>query len=253
MNPILPTEETIDYEDRLYLNPQIGLDESNQFIENLRETQDNNIAQIQTQTQRLGTDVPSSLGGLTGPGSYFTSRYATPQNLSTLQNLRTAAQATALNQVLENEEAMWKKRYQEAYRNYQSRAWNKQNNAGDGDGTDPSQLPVDVNTEEKPAEGSVKENTNTGQGNVIPVTDYVNDYQDSSGQWWVLGSIRAGDSILLNSLDLNIRNAKNGDIVNKAGQNFIFIQNDQYPDGVWFRATKSAGPGTYSPYAGENE
>ena len=112
MNPILPTEETIEYEDRLYLNPQIGLDESNQFIENLRETQDNNIAQTQTQTQRLGTDVPSSLGGLTGPGSYFTSRYATPQNSSTLQNLRTAAQATALNQVLANEQAMWKKRSQ---------------------------------------------------------------------------------------------------------------------------------------------
>lgn len=149
MNPILPTEETIEYEDRLYLNPQIGLDESNQFIENLRETQDNNITQIQNQTHRLGTDVPSSLSGLTGPGSYFTSRYATPQNSSTLQNLRTAAQATALNQVLANEQAMWKKRYDDAYRAYQKRSWDNSKT------TNPStEEPDNIDTEETTTEVS---------------------------------------------------------------------------------------------------
>lgn len=129
MNPILPTEETTEYEDRLYLNPQIGVDESNQFIEKLRETQNNNVAQIKTQTQNLGTDVPSILGGLAGGTGYWTSRYQTPQTNAAVSDLRAAAQATALNQALANEEAMWKKRYQEAYRNYQSRAWDKQNNA----------------------------------------------------------------------------------------------------------------------------
>ena len=179
MNPILPTEETIEYEDRLYLNPQIGLDESNQFIENLRETQDNNIAQTQTQTQRLGTDVPSSLGGLTGPGSYFTSRYATPQNLSTLQNLRTAAQATALNQVLANEQAMWEKRYNDAYRAYQKRSWDKVNPS-----TNPEQEGEDP--EYKSSSSTVDPPTVSGKAGystiVDPATGNIIDVSTESGE-----------------------------------------------------------------------
>jgi hypothetical protein len=75
----------------------------------------------------LGTDVPSVIGGLTGGNSYFTSRYQTPQTNAAVSNLRAAAQAQALNEVLANEQAIWKKRYQDAYRAAQRRSGGRGN------------------------------------------------------------------------------------------------------------------------------
>lgn len=121
MDNILPENEFVEIEGRQYLNPQTGLDESNAFIENLRATQGQQNQEIAQQTQRLGTDIPTNLGGLTGAESYFTSRYQTPQTNAAVANLRATAQAAALNEVLANEQAIWKKRYQDAYRNYQKR------------------------------------------------------------------------------------------------------------------------------------
>ena len=122
MDNLLPENEYKEFEGRAYLNPQVMVDESNTFIDNLRSSQGQQNQEIFTDTQRLGTDVPSNLGGLTGAGSYFTSRYQTPQTASNIANLRATAQASALNQVLANEEAMWKKRYNDAYRSYQKRS-----------------------------------------------------------------------------------------------------------------------------------
>ena len=119
----LPDNEVTEVEGRKYLNPNLVVDETNTFIDRLRNTQQANMQQTATQTQRLGTDVPSDLGGLTGAGSYWSSRYVTPQTSSVASNLRAAAQAQALNQALANEEARWKKRYQDAYNAYQKRAW----------------------------------------------------------------------------------------------------------------------------------
>lgn len=127
----LPDNEVTEVEGRKYLNPNLVVDETNTFIDRLRNTQQANMQQTATQTQRLGTDVPSNLGGLTGAGSYWSSRYVTPQTNSAVSNLRAAAQAQALNQALANEEAMWKKKYNDAYRAYQKSAYDK-SNAGDG-------------------------------------------------------------------------------------------------------------------------
>ena len=136
MDNILPTETFTEVEGRGYLNPQVALDESNAFIDNLRATQAQQNQQIAQQTHNLGTDVPSNLGGLTGAGSYFTSRYQVPQTSSAVANLRATAQAAALNQALQNEQDIWKKKYNDAYRAYQQRAWNKNNGGGGGDGDD---------------------------------------------------------------------------------------------------------------------
>lgn len=124
---MLPENEFTEVEDRYYLNPQIGLDESNKFIENLRSTQQQNTAQIAKDTAALGTDVSSNLGGLGGGTDYWTARLSTPQTNATVANLRATAQAAALNQVLENEQAKWKKRYQDAYRKYQKSAYDRAN------------------------------------------------------------------------------------------------------------------------------
>lgn len=143
MESILPTNEYTEVEGRAYLNPQIALNESNTFIDNLRATQGQQNQEIFSDTQRLGTDVPSNLGGLTGAESYFTSRYQTPQTNSAVANLRAAAQAQALNEVLANEQAIWKKRYQDAYRAAQRRAYNRSYGGGGNNVANPSNdLPI---------------------------------------------------------------------------------------------------------------
>lgn len=164
---ILNDSDFVEVEGRYYTNPQVALDESNKFIDNLRSTQQANNQQIQTDTYNLGTAVPSNLGGLTSPVtdgnggagmSYFTSRYAVPQTNSAVANLRAAAQAQALNEVLANEQAIWKNRYQQAYRNYQKRA-----NSGGGGGGDALQSP-DATTKEP----DVDTTTTTTEVQVFP-------------------------------------------------------------------------------------
>lgn len=157
MEYILPESEATEVESRLYTNPQVALDESNKFIDNLRSTQQANNQQIQTDTYNLGTAVPSNLGGLTSPVtdgnggagmSYFTSRYQVPQTNSAVANLRAVAQAQALNGVLANEQAIWKNRYQNAYRDYQKRSYNR--SYGGGGGNNPQSpsatTPDDIST-----------------------------------------------------------------------------------------------------------
>ena len=128
MYNILNSDEYTEVEGRKYLNPQVALDESNRFINNLRSNQAQQNQQIATDTYNLGTNIPSAQGGLgtNTPSNmgYFTSRYQTPQTASAVANLRATAQATALNQVLANEQAKWQKRYNDAYRAYQQRVNN---------------------------------------------------------------------------------------------------------------------------------
>ena len=129
---MLPENEYSEIESRYYLNPQIALDESNNFIENLRSTQQQNTAQIARDTEQLGTAVSSNLGGLGGSTDYWTARYSTPQTNAAVENLRSVAQASALNQALQNEQEIWKKKYNDAYRAYQKSAYRK---SGGGGGT----------------------------------------------------------------------------------------------------------------------
>lgn len=132
MNGILPDNEYTEVESRAYLNPQLQIDETSTFIDNLRQAQQANNAEIAAQTRALGTEVPSNLGGLVGGEGYFTSRYQTPQFNSLAQSLRTSARASALNQALENDLAIWKNRQQQAYRNYQKRAYDRSNSGNPG-------------------------------------------------------------------------------------------------------------------------
>lgn len=121
---ILPDNEFYSFEDRDYIQPQVSLDEQNRFIDNLRGVQSANNQQIATQTYNLGSALPSNLGGLMGGAGYWKSRYQTPQTNTLVNDLRTAAQAKALNDVLANEQAKMQKRYNAAYRASQIRGSN---------------------------------------------------------------------------------------------------------------------------------
>lgn len=154
---ILDENEFTEVDGRSYINPQIALDESNAFIDNLRSTQQNDTQKIQMDTYNLGTDISSNLGGLTSPVkngnggaglSYFTSRYQVPQTVSAVANLRATAQAAALNQALQNEQEIWKNKYQQAYRNYQKRQYDANKTSQDPSTTTPEDISTSDTTQE---------------------------------------------------------------------------------------------------------
>lgn len=116
------SDEFYEYEDRAYINPTLSSGEQEAFIDNLRNIQGQNNAQIAQQTYNLGTDVPSNLGGLGGGESYFMSRYQTPQVDEMVATLKSAAQAQALNDVMSNYQSQLKQRYNNAYRRAKKRA-----------------------------------------------------------------------------------------------------------------------------------
>lgn len=251
MNDIIPTNEFTEVDGRYYTNPQVALDESNQFIENLRATQQGNNQQVAEQTYNLGTAVPTNLGGLTSPTgdaglSYFTSRYQTPQTNSAVANLRAAAQAQALNEVLANEQAMWKKRYQDAYRNYQTRQYNRSRyGSGGGGGTAPTtttggtqELEVDTNTSGASDKTYVDTNAPT-PGTPVPLTNTSMKYQDpKTGKWYVLTSPKELDAIAVTT-SLAGRNPKDGMTTTANGKVFRY---DAGTD-MWYEQVYMFGQG----------
>lgn len=132
---ILPENEYTEFEGKSYINPEISLGESNSFIDNLRSAQQETNQQIRTDTYNLGTSVPSNLGGLVGGEGYWTSRTQTPRTNSLVNDLRTAAQADALNKVLSNEQAKWQTRYTRAANEARIRGSNASGGSGGGGGT----------------------------------------------------------------------------------------------------------------------
>ena len=232
MESILPTTDYTEVEGRQYLNPQVALDEGNQFIDKLRAIQGQQNQEIAQQTQNLGTSVPSDLGGLTGANSYFTSRYQVPQTNSVVANLRAANQATALNQVLQNEQEIWKKKYQDAYRKYQKSAYDKANapstiSSSDDDGT-LKRLLYDVNQGD--GDNIVDEGT-VMPGTIIPMSDKANKIQDpKTGKWFMLTSPKEIDAIAISN-SLAGRNPKNGATVNLNGKTFRYDGGT----GMWYQ------------------
>lgn len=121
-----------ELEGRRYLNPQVSLDEQTAFIDNLRNIQAQNNAEIAQQTYGLGTQIPSNLGGLAGGSGYFKARYQTPQTNQAIADLRAAAQLQAFNTVANNAISQAEKRYKDAYRAANVRGTNANNPDGNG-------------------------------------------------------------------------------------------------------------------------
>lgn len=141
---IMNDQDTFAFENREYVSPTVSRDEQLGFIDNLRDVRNQNIERINADTYNLGTQVPSIRGGLGGSNATFESRYVTPYVNSTIQGLKTAAQQTALTQALENLQAQYKQRYNEAYKAAQKRAAASGGGGGDnkwpgnGDEVDPT-------------------------------------------------------------------------------------------------------------------
>lgn len=159
-------------DDRRYINPQVALDESNAFIENLRNTQGQRTAEIAQDTYNLGTAVPSNLGGLGGSESYFTSRYQTPQTNEIIANLKATAQAQALNDAMNNALAQAKQRYNNAYKAAQRRSSNSTNPTSPTSPTnnngDVGHNPVDTEKKDRPnIEDYISDTEFSNMGNML--------------------------------------------------------------------------------------
>lgn len=144
--------------DRWYIDPRVSLDEQNAFINNLRNLQAQDNAQIEQQTRGLGTQVPSQLGGLIGAGSYFRARQQTPQTNQTVAALRSAMRAQAIQTALQNELEKEKKKYKDAQNNAtisstNNDTWSPDDKGGNGDkegteyvGTDETRIENSIDT-----------------------------------------------------------------------------------------------------------
>lgn len=118
---------------RRYIKPEVGLNESNAFIDNFRNIASETNEQNRQTTYNLGSALPSNLGGLSGSNSYFQSRYQTPQVDSMVSDLRATAQAQALQDAMNNELNKAKKLYTDAYRAAKKREAGNKNGTTDDD------------------------------------------------------------------------------------------------------------------------
>ena len=126
--------ETFEFENRQYINPDVSRDEQTAFIDTLRDIQAQNNAQIATETHNLGTDIEHPRGGLNGSEEYWKSLYQTPQTNAAVADMKAVAQQTALNDALTNYQNMLQDRYNQAYRDYQKRAYNHSRKSSSGSG-----------------------------------------------------------------------------------------------------------------------
>lgn len=132
----MDNNEYYDFEGRRYINPTLSRDEQLGFINNLRDTQGQEMAKIARDTHNLGTDVPSTLGGLSGAEGVWNKQYVAPRTNAYVDGLKSAAQAQALNEALNNYQSQLKQKYNEAYRAYNKRKLNYANgNNGNNDTT----------------------------------------------------------------------------------------------------------------------
>ena len=120
--------ETYDYDGRTYLKPEVDRDERLEFVDNLRKIKNDEVSRIGQDTYNLGTQVPSNLGGLNGASGVWEQQHVNPATNSLVSQLKTTAQASALNTALNNLQAQYKKQYNDAYLAAKKRERNRNNN-----------------------------------------------------------------------------------------------------------------------------
>lgn len=217
-------------DDRRYINPQVALDESNAFIQTLRDSQTQRNAEIAQDTYNLGTAVPSNLGGLGGSGSYFNARYQTPQTNTMIADLKATAQAQALNDAMNNALAQAKERYNNAYKAYSKR---RSSGGGGGSGTPATpttpakKLPIDTNNKKDSTtisgsgSDTVEENTWAG----TPYKSSIYKYKYNTGLTLKYDASAPYKSPVSSSLTVG----KDGSTRNIGGKTYIAINNQWYP------------------------
>lgn len=111
-------DETISFEDRIYVNPEVSMAEQEQFMEKFRNVQGQNQSQINRDTYNLGTPVSSNLGGLTGAEGLWNVQYQRPAVNAAIENLRQVNMQQAVNTAMGNQQNAIAERLNQAKRAY---------------------------------------------------------------------------------------------------------------------------------------
>lgn len=198
------------------INPTASFDKQNAFIDNYRQMQGENTAQIGTQTHALGSDLAAPYGGLHGPSEYMKSRYQTPQTESRVAAMRTAAQLSALNQLMQNDQNRWNERYNQAYRAAAKRA----------------STPKTPVTPNNPSNGNTGLNITTSTGE--PGSIDVNMNPNISGN----NLIQTGEN--------TYKNLATGETYSPAGTAFMSTSSQGMSLGVWPDGSRMTIGSTYT-------
>ena len=178
--------------------------------------QGENTAQIGTQTHALGSDLAAPYGGLHGPSEYMKSRYQTPQTESRVAAMRTAAQLSALNQLMQNDQNRWNERYNQAYRAAAKRA----------------STPKTPVTPNNPSNGNTGLNITTSTGE--PGSIDVNMNPNISGN----NLIQTGEN--------TYKNLATGETYSPAGTAFMSTSSQGMSLGVWPDGSRMTIGSTYT-------
>lgn len=202
------------------VSPTASRDQQMAFIDNFRQAQGQNNQQIADSIHALGSDLEAPYGGLHGPSDYIKSRYQTPQTESRMAGLRTTAQLAALNQLMQNDLAKWKNKYNQESRNYNKRQRAKQNASSSGGGTGGT------------GEGGSNLNINTETG--VPETIDVNTNPNTSGN----NIIQTGKN--------TYKDLETGEEYSTAGTAFMSTANQGMSLGVWPNGSRMTEGSTYT-------
>lgn len=235
--------EYLTVNDRYYVNPQLSVDESEQFLETLRNAQKQGNAQIAQETHALGTDVPSSMGGLSGSGGIWEQRYQNPRVDDAVAKLRASMQADALSKTMNNIMNQKQEEYKDAYRAAYKKQLSNSGGGGNNGGNEEEKLEINTNGGNNNTELSVNENQNIGPGFLVPTGDGTAAYEDENGGTVILKEIPKDDfnKTQLPSSDTLIKaqRPQHGDTKVIRGSTYRYIVNSQYPDGAWFIETSN--------------
>ena len=240
--------EYYTYEDRAYVTPTLSRDEQMSFVDTLRDTVGKDTAQINAQTQALGTDVPPNLGGLTGSEGYFAQRYQTTPVEAQVNTLKATAQAKALNDLMANYQNQVQNKYNQAYRSYQKRAAAASRSLSGGTPTtSPQNLSIvtnaggggDLNVNDGGRNGVAKKMETDAQGNLYYV------YENFASPVYGYNRVpikQISDTGALARLGGKVAS---GTIKTVNGKDYIYLSTGQDRDG-WYEVAGSAQrvPGT---------
>ena len=214
---------------RRYVDPNVSLNEQNAFIQNLRDTQGERNAQIARQTHNLGTDVPSNLGGLNGSEAYFNARYQTPQTNNLVGELKSAAQAQALQTALNNELSKAQKRYNDAYRKSSGG-----NGGNGGNGDNGSGDPININT----LLGDNKTYINDDDKNPIGDLGFNGKhttYKIWNGKEYVLDNVPNSVAMTAPFMQSTYKQPTTGTVIDYNGGKYLFVDTEKSNGPKWFK------------------
>ena len=222
---------TFEFENRTYINPDVSRDEQMAFIDTMRDIQAQNNAQIATETHNLGTDIESTRGGLSGSEEYWKSLYQTPQTNAAVANMKAVAQQSALNDALSNYQSMLQNRYNQAYRDYQKRAYNySRKNSGNGttDSSDDDKDKLKITTEDNASDEITL--TDPKDDGLTPIADGYYSYKTGTRNYVISGADNV-DRFNLQG-DMRLTNPYQNQLFQKNGRTYI------YTNGAWYRVNE---------------